>query len=185
MISFYFKRYKIVVEDVSDYDLNSSDNEYQYQKVYHSHTSEYKPASMHGIKVFSDDKIINSTLLLGYGGATGIHERSAVIDEDRLLVCCCDSVFCLTIPDLESQWVTKADDATCFGIYKLVDGYVIHGELEITKLMKSGGIEWSFGGEDIFVTQDGMDDFSIKKDCVEVKDWNNRIYRISFDGKTI
>jgi hypothetical protein len=59
-----------------------------------------------------------------------------IIEDKRLLICCSDSIFCLSIPDLTLLWRTRADEATCFEILKYQDSYIVHGELEILRLDK-------------------------------------------------
>ena len=46
---------------------------------------------------------------------------------------------------------------TCFGIHFLDEDYVIHGELEITRLDKDGKIVWQYIGRDIWTTPEGTD----------------------------
>lgn len=82
-------------------------------------------------------------------------------------------------------WKTKADQATCFEIFKHKDDYIVHGELEISRLDKNGNIVWQQGGRDIFTTLDGKDDFAITDEYILATDWANRKYKFDFDGKII
>jgi outer membrane protein assembly factor BamB len=124
-------------------------------------------------------------LIAGEGGVTGIHDTSMIIEEDKLLICCCDSVFCLNLPNLEINWQIKADWATCFQIFKLEETYLIHGELTISRIDKNGEILWQFGGRDIFVSGDGTGIFEIHSDHILVSDWTETVYKLDFDGKLI
>lgn len=142
----------IEVLDEPTYKFGSSDNNFNYIKHYFSDGATEYPASKHGIKIYKDDQIIDSCIIIGSGGATGIHQKSSLLDEDQLLISCCDTVFCLTLPDLELKWKTQADQASCFQIFKQQDDYIVHGELQVAKLDKDGVIKWEFGGADIFVS---------------------------------
>jgi hypothetical protein len=57
--------------------------------------------------------------------------------------------------------------------------------MEISRLNKDGEIIWQQGGADIFVTQDGTENFILNEESIVVKDWNNDIYRFDYDGRLI
>jgi hypothetical protein len=86
---------------------------------------------------------------------------------------------------LELKWATQSDPATCFGIYKLQDDYIVHGEIEISRLDKEGNIKWQFGGSDIFVTFDADDAFKLNADHIALTDFYRIKYKIDFNGKII
>lgn len=98
--------------DEPSYKFGSTDNNFNYSKHYLGDGAEKFPTSKQGVKICQDDQIINSCILIGSGGATGIHQNSSLLDNDQLIVCCCDTVFCLTLIELELKWKTRADQAT-------------------------------------------------------------------------
>lgn len=147
--------------------------------------SECKCSSKHGIVVFRDDERIKSAIIGASGGSTGIHDTAVIIENDRLLICCADSVFCLSIPSLELLWHTIADTATCFEIFKYEDAYIVHGELNISRLGRNGNIRWQQSGADIFTTVDGKDDFIMTQDFILARDWENREYKFDYNGHVI
>lgn len=185
MKKYNYRDLKIEIFDDNSFKLNSEDNEKSYNQIYFRGNDEYIVPAMHGIRIYENEKEIDSCLIAGEGGATGIHDTSTIIDEDKLLICCCDSVFCLNLPNLEMDWQTKADWATCFQIFKLEETYLIHGELEISRLDKTGKILWQFGARDIFVSLGGTDIFEIHSDNILVSDWTETVYKLDFDGKLI
>jgi hypothetical protein len=154
----------IKVLDEPTYKLGSADNNFNYSKHYFGDGATKYPTSKHGIKIYQDDQIIDSCIIIGSGGATGIHKNSSLLDNDQLLLFCYDTIFCLTLPDLELKWKTLADQATCFQIFRQQDHYIIHGELQVTKLDKDGNKKWGFGGADIFVSVDNEEEFKIDFD---------------------
>ncbi len=156
----------------------------KFNKVYFEE-SEYIFPTKIGIKIFQNNKMINSAIIGSVGGGTGIHKNSLIIEDNRLIICCSNYVFCMTIPNLELEWKTKADFATCFAIFKLDSDYIVHGELEISKLNSKGEIIWKQSGADIFTTEKGDDCFEITKSYIQAKDWSNNIYKFSFDGEII
>ena len=151
MNSYQYKHLTVEVIDEPAYKFGSSDNTFSYTKHYFGDSATEFPTSKHGVKIAQDNKIINSCIVIGSGGATGVHQNSSLIDNDKLLLCCCDTIFCLTLPDLHLKWKTKADTATCFQIFQLRDDYIVHGELQVTRLDRDGNKKWTFGGADIFV----------------------------------
>ncbi len=181
MIELQYKDFKIELFNDSTYDVRSTDNINSYSKEYFS-AGEYFN-SLHGTRIFKNGEEVESCIVIGSGGVTGIHERSSLIDGDSLFICCGDSVFCLKLPDLSLQWNVKADMATCFQVLKLKGKYLVHGEISISYLDKDGNIIWEFGGADIFVLPEGGNEVVIKGDYIEVLDWNGTKYILDFDGK--
>jgi hypothetical protein len=177
-------QYRIDISSDSAYSENSADNLTPYDFVYFD-KSKYDFPSVFGIKVFHDDRLLKSAIVGSVGGGTTIHETSLILETDRLVLCASDTIFCLSIPDLNLFWKTKADTATCFEIFKLQDGYVVHGEMEITKLDKAGKIIWQNSGADIFTTLEGKDTFTITDKYILATDWENRKYKFDFDGKSV
>lgn len=183
MKRYNYKGFVIDVFNDAGYNPGSNDNVNIYSKEYGNEECRYRPVSKHGIKIYRDNKEIESCILMACAGPTGVYQNSSLIDQDKLLVCCCNIIFCLALPSLELCWETIADWATCFEIFKLQDDYIVHGELEISRLSGSGGIIWQFGGADIFVTPDGADDFGIGDNYIWAIDWNGQKYKLGFDGK--
>ncbi len=176
--------YKIDIYDDRSFSESSVDNINQYDLV-HFEKSDYIFPTVFGIKVFEDEKILKSAVIGSIGGGTGIHDKSVIIESNRILICCSDSIFCLSIPDLNLLWQTKADSATCFGIHKCNDSYIIHGELQISRLNQNGEIVWQQSGGDIFTTLEGKDDFEITDEFIFATDWENRKYKFDFNGQII
>ena len=185
MIPFQFKNLTIEVFDDSTYSYGSTDNKFNYLKHYFGDGGQEYPVSKHGIKIFDNDKEINSCIIIGSAGATGIHKNSVLIDNDKLILCCCDTLFCLTLPELNLLWQTKVDTATCFQVFKLDNDYLVHGELEISRVDNEGKIKWQFGGADIFVTIEGQDEFEFNSDHIMLTDFCKTKYKIDFDGKLL
>ena len=91
----------------------------------------------------------------------------------------------MKIPDLSLEWKTVADSASCFGIYYLDQDYVVQGELEITRLDKTGKIIWKYSGEDIWTNENGIDDFAVYDDYILATDWAYNRHKLDFDGKVL
>ena len=185
MKKYNYKDLRIEIFDDKSFKINSEDNETSYNQIYFRGEDEYIVPAMHGIRIYENEKEINSCLIAGEGGSTGIHNTSTIIDEDKLLICYCDSVLCLYLPDLEIDWQTKADEITCFQIFKLEETYLVHGEMFVSRLNKNGKILWQFGARDIFVSLDGTDIFEIHSDHILVSDWTETVYKLDFDGNLL
>lgn len=180
-----YKELIIEVLDEPTYKYGSADNNFNYSRTYFGDNAEQYPTSKHGIKIYRDNEIIDSCIIIGSGGATVVHRNSSLVDNHRLLICCCDTVFSLTLPDLDLKWKTQADQATCFQIFKQQADYIIHGELQIIKLDKYGNKKWGFGGADIFVSIDNEEEFEIESDGILFTDFAKTKYKIDFDGKLL
>jgi len=183
-MEFLTEKYRINIFADQTFTLESSDNVNQYDFVYFDKSDSHF-SSVFGIKVFQDDFLIKSAIISSSGGGTGMHKTSQIIEIDRLLVCCSNSVYCLSLPDLALVWKTKADEVTCFEILKFQDRYIIHGELEISMIDQEGKILWQQSGADIFTTLEGKDEFIVTDKYILATDWGNRKYKFDFDGKKI
>ncbi len=175
----------IALIDEPAYRFDSTDNNFIYSKHYFGGGATKYPASKHGIRVYKDDQVADSCIVTGSGGATGVHKTSFLLDKDQLLICCCDTVFCLMLPNLELKWKTQADQATCLQIFKQQDDYIVHGETQVAKLDKDGKIKWEFCGADIFVGINDEEEFKIVTDGILLTDFAKTKYKIDFDGKLI
>ena len=91
----------------------------------------------------------------------------------------------MTLPNLALKWKTQADQATCFQIFQYQDDYIIHGELQVTKLDKDGNKKWEFGSPDIFVNIDNEEEFKLEPDGISLTDFSKTKYKIDFDGKLL
>ncbi|EHQ28170.1 hypothetical protein [Mucilaginibacter paludis] len=185
MIAHRFQNYIVKIFNDPTFSVKSTDRNHSYRRCYFSKDAYEYPTSKHGIKVFQNDIEINSCLIIGHGGATGINKNSTLVDDENLLICCCDSIFSLRIETLELRWLVQADTATCFQIFKLEDDYVIHGETEITRIDSNGNIKWNFGGADIFVNINGETEFILHEDHIQLIDFGNRRYKINFNGNEL
>ena len=175
----------IEVYDEPTYKLGSADNNFNYSKYYLGDYAEKYPTSKHGVKLFRDNEIIDSCIIIGSGGATGVYQNSSLIDNNQLVICCCDTIFSLSLPDLGLNWKTQADQATCFQIFKLQNDFLVHGELLISRIDKDGEIKWQFGGNDIFVSIEGEEEFKLAEDHIVLADFAKTKYKIDFNGKLL
>lgn len=185
MNSYLYKDLTIEIANEPTYTVGSSDDNFIYSKHYFGDGAKEYPTSKHGIKIYQDNQIIDSCLVIGSGGATGVHKNSLLVDNDQLLLCCCDTVFCLTLPDLALKWKVQADQATCFQIFQHQNDYIVHGEFQVTKLDKNGNKKWEFGGADIFVSIDNEEEFKLESDGILLTDFAKTKYKIDFNGKLI
>jgi len=183
-MKFEIEKYKVEIINQSDYNPDSEDNVFDYKKEYLTE-SDYNLATKFGIRVSENGIEISSAIIGAEGGASGLHETSQLIENNRILICCSDTIFCLDLSTLNLNWKTKVDQATAFEIFGIDNGYIIHGELEITRIDNSGKIIWQNSGADIFVTPEGKDDFEIKQDYIRATDWEKRNYEWDYDGKEI
>jgi hypothetical protein len=181
-----FKEYKIEIINEEDYIAGSADNRFKYDLIYqHPEDEGYRPTSKHGIKVYKDG-LYKNAIVLCTGGCTGVNPNSAMIDDENLLICCCNKVFSLQLPDLGLNWITEADMATCFSIYQYDDSYIIHGEVNICRISRDGEIQWKQSARDIFVSIDNAGTtFKMHDDYIELMDWGGFRYKLFYDGSIV
>ncbi|MBS1532077.1 MAG: hypothetical protein JSU01_17380 [Bacteroidetes bacterium] len=135
------------------------------------------------MRTYLSEDVLKTTLINSDGGGTTVHKTSFIVNQNKIIICCGDSLFCLTLPELSLLWRTKADTATCFEIFAHKDNYIVHGELEISRLDQNGQILWQQSGADIFVAQDSSEDnFRLTDNYIIATDWEGRKYKWDFDG---
>jgi hypothetical protein len=162
-----------VFDDRTGYDPRSADNVSSYDRAYP--LSDYI-SSTHGIRVMTETRQIASAVLCAGGGASGVHECSALIHENSLLIAVGPFVVRLSIPSLDLLWSVETDDATCFGVHRISDSsdFISHGELSISRVTEDGQVLWSQSGADIFTG-----DLTVTPHEVRVADFDSKCY--SFD----
>ncbi|AMR30737.1 hypothetical protein A0256_04525 [Mucilaginibacter sp. PAMC 26640] len=181
MLIFNVNQYTITVKDATSQDL---DNLSDYDALYLNDDG-YKPNSMQAIHLHRDGVPLKSILLGANCGGTGVYANTALLDGDRLITCCSNTVFSLSVQSLEMLWKTKADWATCFAVYQYQQDYIIHGEVELSRLDRSGNIVWQQSGSDIFVTPEGSSEIILFEDSIVVIDFDYSKYVFDYDGNTI
>ncbi len=160
-----------------------ADSPNNYSLIYFSGDENDYQVSHHGIRVFENGIEKASCLLIGSGGATGIYENSSLIQDNRLVICCCDTIFCISLPKLQLNWKIKADLATCFQVLPLDEDFIVHGELQISRIDMNGYVKWSFSGHDIFVSMDENSSIELLSDHILLHDFIGTHYMLDFDGK--
>lgn len=158
------------------YTFGSSDNvrSYPFEKNLDSESS---PVSVHS--VFLNENPI--AVFGATGGASGVHEHSAVFHNGRLYLAVSDSVVCLVLQPFEFKWALCIDTATCFGVHvhEPTGSLISHGELEITRFTENGEILWQSSGRDIFTGS-----LVLGEESVAVTDFNGDQYRFRYsDGR--
>ena len=158
------------------YNFGSSDNvrSYPFEK---NLASESSPVSVHGVFLNEDPIAVFGAA----GGASGVHEHSAVFRNGYVYLAVSDSVVCLRLKPFEFKWALCIDPATCFGMHfhEATGSLISHGELEITRFTESGEIVWQSSGRDIFTGS-----FVLGEKSVAVTDFNGDQYRFRYsDGR--
>lgn len=181
MNSYLYKGFSITVLDDSNHRFGSSENQYNYAKYYFGNSKNIFPVSRHGILVFKDQMLYNSGMVIGFAGNTFATENSFVQYEDFLLLCCCNMVFCLELPNLELVWKEELDDEACYKIQKLENDFLVLGKHQITCLNKTGRIKWQYQCTSI---NDQTDSIYIEEDSriIKIKTLEGTEFCLSFLG---
>ncbi|MBO9632426.1 MAG: hypothetical protein J7578_04865 [Chitinophagaceae bacterium] len=175
--------YQISLFNARNYDPNSTDNSWNFDQLYSDEEyDDYQFVTRHGIEVSLNNQRLSAALIMGGSGATDIHIHAFVANDNKLIVCCSNNVYCLSIPELDLLWRVKCDEATCFQIFAYKDNFIVHGELQITCLHQNGKQKWEFSGTDIFVTPNGKDNFQIVDGCIYVTNWD--LVQVILDADT-
>ena len=175
------EKFNIEIFTDKTYNVGSADNINKYNSEYLEPENKYNSTFV-GIKIYENQRLTSSTIIGSEGGNSGISQNSKIIEENRILICCADKIFCLSLPELSLLWKTKADQISCFEIYKKDNFYIVHGETEISRLDENGIVLWQKGGADIFTTINGNNDFELNEKYIITTDWQSRIYKFDYEG---
>ncbi|MFB6456790.1 hypothetical protein ACE38W_16075 [Chitinophaga sp. Hz27] len=174
-------RYTVVLTNDDAFIPGSADNIVQYSKVYLPNPPDYQCAQL-GIFVMEADNMISSALVAAEGVSISASTVPAIVEEARLILCLADTLFCLAIPGLDLVWRVKADTALCFQVFRYREDYIVHGELEISRIDHHGNIVWQRSGADIFTTVDGKEAFWLAHNYIFATDFQNNQYKFDYDG---
>ncbi len=164
MLCLHHLKIEIVVENVPHYGIAEGESARQFDREMQLDTStDIYTTSKHSVTTLRSGDRLASVILLAGGGATGVHEHSAIVVDDDLLIAVGPYITRLAVPSLDTKWTTETDDAACFGVYYSPKHRLIlsHGELAIAALTPEGAIVWLTGGADIFTNGFTFDDNSI------------------------
>ena len=109
----------------------------------------------------------------------------AILEEDTLTVLHHDYI---TQIDLSCMCASSRQldiVGTTFSLYRIADGYVIHGELEILRLDDALQTVWQFSGKDAFVSISGKESFALTEDSIRLNDFQDNFYELDLDGQVL
>ncbi|MCX4151514.1 MULTISPECIES: hypothetical protein [Paraburkholderia] len=133
-----------------------------------------QPTSVHGIALNATGIVVVGA----DGGCSSVHDRSALVLNDKLYLAVGDHAACLSLSSPHGLvWSTRVDMATCFGLYwESSRGFLIsHGELEISRLSLEGDLVWQASGADVF-----SEGFRLLPGYIEAVDFNGSVYRLDY-----
>jgi hypothetical protein len=158
------------------YSFGSADNVRAYPFAKNL-AEQSRPTSIHGVLLDGEPLAIFG----GDGGCSSVHAGSLAYVEGHAYLALGNCVVCFVLRPFAIKWVVQTDPATCFGIYfdERHQALISHGELEIARLSRTGGIVWSASGADIF-----SEPISLLVDSVKAVDFNGRAYYFRYeDGR--
>jgi hypothetical protein len=174
MLRLLYQQLEIHIGNDPSFSFGLGDNFHAYDQAYWLDDESYNPSSLHTVRVIQEDGNVVASCILGTaGGASGVHEHTAVIHADSLLIAVGPFVASLQLPILTLNWKVKTDWATCFGVYWSPENrcYISHGEIAVAKVSYDGAIMWSNSGVDIFTNG-----FCVSQNQVTAIDWNEDKY---------
>lgn len=113
-------------------------------------------------------------------------ENCALLDGQDLIIMMNEQFFKINV--LDGTLINyKAHDVfgSNFALFKIENGYVAHGEVEILFLNEKFELTASFSGRDIFVSVSGKNPFVLTEDTIQLYDFEDNYYEIDFNGKII
>lgn len=179
-MSVKINNYKVSLIDEPEYVQSSMDNARLYRSEL-CRRNAYEPCCAHGVIVGDIESPETSAIILGTGGATGVHKNSMAHADNTCFIAAGDSVFALEAPSLKMLWCKKVDTATCFGVFRVEKQkcLITWGEIFVCRFSMDGNKVWETSGADIFT-----EGFKLAADAIEVIDFNNDKYLIQIhNGK--
>mgnify|MGYP005762644555 FL=1 len=181
----FIKNEECIIEIKTDetYRLNSSDNNL-YDVVFNP--GEYGDKDLHKILSISVN-LYKKKYCIGIAGSYYIQDSQCAVYENGILtVLLDDAIVQMQISDAYIIKYIKLDCfGTNFGIYRVKNGYILHGEIEITMLGSDFTKKWKFTDSDIFSSASGKKSFELHEKFISLYDFDDNYYEIDYNGKLI
>lgn len=165
------------------YTVQSSDNrryDLEWNPKNYKHNDYYKTFAIH-IDLFNSE--IDVALV---GDFYSYDSNCAVLDGKVLTIMQNKAISQICVDDgaliLHKEFECYG---STFGLYRVANGYVIYGELEIVMLDLNFDKIWEFSGRDIFVSQTREHVFVLGEHSIKLYDWEDNYYEIDYTGKLI
>ena len=110
----------------------------------------------------------------------------AILDEKILTIMQNNIIMKINVENGKLIFYKKIECFGCnFALYRVKDGYIIYGEIEIIMLDTNFEKKWKFCGRDIFVSASREKIFELCENHIKLYDWDDNYYEIDYDGKLI
>ena len=173
----------IVINIDNTYTVDSADNKF-YNLVINPQSK--KRGDMYKVFSIYIDLFYKTISIALIGDFYSYDIDCSILDGEILTVLQNDDIVQIRVTDGSLVLYKKFECFGCnYGIYKLKQGYIIYGEMEITMLDDAFNKKWQFSGRDIFVSLSEKKPFELCENSIKLYDFENNFYEIDFDGKLI
>ena len=167
----------------STYTMQSADNKYydiELNPDNYTHSDFYKVLAIH-INVF------DGTIDIAFVGNFYSYDIDcAHLDGYILTILQNDMISQIKVTDGTITFHKRFDCFGCtYGLYRVPNGYIVYGEIEIVMLDLQFNKKCSFLGRDIFVSCSSKKAFEICETSIHLYDWQNNYYEIDFNGNLL
>ena len=165
--------YSVQSSDNKHYNLELNPNNYR-------HNDYYKTFAIH-IDLF------NSEIDIALVGDFYCYESDCAVLDGKVLTIMQNNTISQICVDNGALILHKEFECCgcTFGLYRVTNGYIIYGEIEIVMLDLNFDKLWAFSGKDIFVSQTRKDVFVLGEHSIKLYDWEDNFYEIDYTGKLI
>lgn len=172
---------EITVDEM--YTVDSTDNR-PYDRILnpfsYKHSDRYKAFSI------EISNILRKTKLVVIGDFYSCVTDGAVLEGKVLTLLLNDCIFQI---DVSAGSLLRTKKLECFGcncgIFKVKEGYIIFGELEIRMLDFDLHKKWVFSGKDSFVSAKREKVFELGEESIKVWDVGNHFYEVDYLGRIL
>lgn len=174
-------KYTIDITEDNTFTVGSSDNR-KYDLLMNPTNLKH---SYKALRISVKGNAYREVVLIG-DECTCVQDNCAILEDDVLTVLLNNHITQINVAALEIVGGYDLDIfGTTFAIYRMVDGYLIYGEIEIIKLDNSFNIVWKFSGKDIFVSVSGKNAFELTEESIRLYDFEDNFYELNFDGNMV
>lgn len=165
------------------YTVDSADNRYYDVVLNPCHYKRGNPSKTFSIRV----NLFEREFYIALIGSPYIYDDTcAVLEDETLTILQDDTITQIRITD---GTIIRHIELDCFGcnfaIYKIENGYILYGELEITMFDFEFIKKWSFSGKDIFASVSDKQCFEIHDHFICLYDFEDNYYEVGFDGNLL
>lgn len=164
---------KVTIAEISDADTHNADVVFDFYN--------HKCEELKSVLFIEIETVASKKSIILYCDFIGNYETCSVLHNNKLLIFKFNTAYLIDCITVKIKHFSFSELAGALKVFPMVDGYLIHGELEIIKTDFELNVQWTASGEDILVSPDGDDSCRVFENRIEYFDFLGNRYTLLLD----